>query len=124
MQFRDFRIESHNHWQYSKDTAKICGAPLEEEMWRICEFFYVAAMVHGYKHGLNDSGFDAIDLVTIKRWVDMMESLCDNEGSKNSKTIAKMKIHIRCTLDYMLTIEEKILAKSAMMVAEEDSERM
>jgi len=59
---KDFKEEAEAHWEYTESVireyqALVSGDPEWipfNSVLKLCKFFYVAAMVHGYKHGRDD----------------------------------------------------------------------
>ena len=58
-----FQEEAEKHWQYVKSVIEQHNKNLDAETIDIIGFHYVTAMVHGYKHGYNNTMQDnKIDL--------------------------------------------------------------
>jgi hypothetical protein len=50
-----FQEEAEKHWRYVKSVIEKHNKNLDSETIDIIGFHYIAAMVHGYKHGYNDT---------------------------------------------------------------------
>jgi len=54
----DARIRklAEDHWKYTEEVAreilKIYNATPNEQVLELCKFFYIEAMIHGIKHGI------------------------------------------------------------------------
>jgi hypothetical protein len=50
-----FQEEAEKHWQYVKSVIEQHNKNLDSAIIDIIGFHYITAMVHGYKHGIQDN---------------------------------------------------------------------
>jgi hypothetical protein len=59
VEYTSFKEEAEKHWQYTKEVILASSAGNlenleEDDIIELCHKLYTLAMVHGYKHGIQD----------------------------------------------------------------------
>jgi len=93
---RDFEKEAHSHWNYTREVARRTGSKGSNEEWDVRKFFYVQAMIHGYKHGIDDGFGKVYDWVSVFKWVGRAKKILEEELTDipwNADNIAVEKIN-------------------------------
>ena len=58
MNLEEVRRLAEDHWKYTSElivhVLRIYNIKMDEELLEILRFLYVEAMIHGYKHGIED----------------------------------------------------------------------
>jgi hypothetical protein len=108
-----FQEEAEKHWQYVKSVIEQHNKNLDAETIDIIGFHYVTAMVHGYKHGYNDTMQDnKIDLSTGEINLIPLENL-------RLKGIEINPINLDCFSQYLRS-NESLSVNEAILYCEDD----